>query len=221
MPAETETPPSTRLYAELVDALSGIEQRASKLKLDDLTASFEALNAVLQFLLADATLVENKAVRSLFRLWFAIYELQRGAKPKLLFEPTFHPGRKKHVGAPTITSAVLLRGYVVVATLLLLESGMAREEAARWLAAELGRNGIKQPNGKPITEKVILRWRHELGGKAPKGSDQMFAMIVQGIQQEAQDELIRGAPSGNAPFDPPQAHSLSRVLIKRLRLTGF
>jgi hypothetical protein len=189
------------LYDELVASLLAIEQRVSESKLDHLSASFEALSAVIGFLNADPMVVKAEATRALFRLYFAIYDLQRGANPKLLCEPTFHDGREEHVGAPTLTSVVLVRAHVAAAVLLLCESGMSRNDAARWLTAELDRSKIRQPNGKPINARLVLRWRDELNGKAPKGSDQVFRLIVDGMRRQVQDAQL-AQPLSDAPFGP-------------------
>jgi hypothetical protein len=59
-----------------------------------------------------------------------------------------------------------------------------------------------------------------LNGKAPKGSDQVFRLIVDGMRRQVQDAQLAQPPS-DAPFGPAQAQALSSVLIKRLSLAGF
>jgi hypothetical protein len=212
--------PDAAKYEALIETLSDIERRASASEIDALTASYESIAAILPFLNADPRVVELESTRPLFRLMLAISDLKRGAKPPLLFDPAFDPERGSHIGAPTLTSVVLLREHVVFAFLLLCKAGMSNNEAGAWLAAELRKSGIKHPNKKAIGARVISRWRGELQGKSPKGSDEIFDLIVQGALREFQEAEQKGQLSA-VTHEKEQAQALARRLIKRLRIAGF
>jgi hypothetical protein len=200
-------------YEALIERLLDIQRHESSL--DPLSASFEALSAVVEFLNADTRLVENEATTLLVRLFLALHDWRRGAKPKLLFDA---PSRKRAKGgAPTHTSAVILREYVNAAFLILCEA-MSQQEASRWLATELKHAGIEQSNGHAIDARVIIRWRAERGGKSPKGSDETFAMLVLGAQRNLAEKY---SYDDDAPITRQQAQVGASFFIERLKLAGF
>ena len=205
--------PDAGLYEALIEKLLHVQQRASSSKIDALTASFEALAGVLDFLKADARIVESEAARPLYHLLLAINDRIQGAKPKLFFDLPERPD-----GAPSYTSAVVLRTLVNAAFLPLCEVGMSSAEAGKWLAAELRLSGIKQPNGQAVDPRAVARWGAELGGKSPKGSDQAFGMFVHGAQSATE---ARQTPADSAPLDRQQAKEFARVMIKLMRIAGF
>jgi hypothetical protein len=212
-------PDATR-YQELIETLFDIERRTSTADISPLAASYESLSAVIGFLYADPEVVERESARPLYRLMIAIYDTMRGAKPKLLFEPASHPGREDHKGAPTHLFVNLLRGHVVAAFLLLRESGMSSVEAGKWLAAELKRSAVKSSDGKIIDAKIIIRWRRELGGKSPKGSDDVFRLILESEMGKA-PAIEDGELRSDSFFDRSQAQACAQTIIKRLRIMGF
>ena len=209
--------PDAAKYETLVERLSEIERRASTSELDHLAASFEALNAVITYLGADPRIVERGATRSLGRLRFALHDRMLGAKPKLFFEP---PDRKGAQGAPSYTSAVVLRPLVISAFLSLRNGGLSKEEASRWLAAELKESGVIQPNGRAVNARTIVRWHTELGGKSPKGSDWVFGEFIKGAQR-ALEKAGYQHTQANAPFGSSEAEIVAQCLIKLLRAAGF
>ena len=175
------------------------------------------LTAVIGFLNTDNRLVENEATTSLGRLRLALLDRLRGAKPKLLFDK---PNRMGAEGAPSHTSSALLRARVNAAYLSLCESGMSQQEASGWVAAELKRCGIKQPNGRTVDPRTIVRWRAEMGGKSPKGSDEAFATHVLGAQSSLR-QMYAEPQSDDKRLTPRQAKAAAAVFIKTLRIAGF
>src|SRR5262245_29821103 len=134
-------PPDTANYEALIERLSGIQRRMAAGEIDELAAGHDQLCAVIGFLHADVRVGEREAARPLNQLQFAIFDRLRGAKPKLLFGPR---DRKGATGAPTYTSAVVLRSVVNVGFFVLHEyGGMSKDEAAKWLASELARYRVK------------------------------------------------------------------------------
>jgi hypothetical protein len=203
--------PDAIQYEELVEKLLELERRASSLEMDALTASYYALSAVIGFLHDDARILERGAARSLGRLLFAVLDRIQGARPKLLFGPR---GAK---GAPSHTSAVVLRVLVNAAFLTLREGGMSKEKAANWLAKELKRGGIKQPTGKEISASEIIRWHAELGAKSLKGSDEALAWFIHGAQRTFE----KAGGASETSFGWPEAQSAARVFIRLLWNVGF
>jgi hypothetical protein len=200
-------------YEELIERLLELQRREPPL--DYLGASFETLAAVCRFLNADARLVESEATRPLMRLQLALHDRRQGAKPSLFFHAPERLGAK---GAPSYTSAVILRTMVNLAFLSLCEASWSQQEASRWLAAELEKASIRQPNGHFIDARAIVRWRAELGGKSLKGSDQAFAMFVLGAPLGVQEKNLRDS---DTPLTSSQAKSIAAVFIKLLKIVGF
>jgi hypothetical protein len=209
--------PNTALYEAMIEKLLDIQHRASSSNIDPLTASFEALGAVLEFLNKDTRIVERDAARPLFQLMLAVHDRTQGAKPGLLFDP---PDRKGAKGAPSHTSTVIYRTLIVTAFLSLREGGMSKEEASKWLAAELKRSGINQPNGHFLGERAIARWSAELGGKSPSGSDEAFGMFVHGARRALQEAGHQKLHSDTL-LGRSSAQAVSQVLIKLLTIAGF
>jgi hypothetical protein len=201
-------------YEELIERLLDLQVRESSL--DALTASFEALSAVLRFLNTDVRLVQTGATKVLARLELALLDRSRGAKPKLFFDV---PNRMGARGAPSYTSSAILRAIVNAGFLSLCGAGVSKLEAGRWLAARLKHAGLKQPSGRVIGARAIARWRAELGGKSLKGSDETFAMFVLAQQPTLQAESPKEHP--DVPLTAQQARSFAAVLIKSLKIAGF
>jgi hypothetical protein len=162
--------PDAAKYDVLIEQLSEIERRTAAREIDALTASHDALCAVINFLHQDERVLEHEATRPLCRLMLAIGDRRQGAKPKLLGLVD----RKGRRGPPTGRSVILLRARLNIVFRVLLDGGMPKKEAAQWLAAELKRSGVKQPNERAIDAREIIRWHAELGGKSMKGTDKFF-----------------------------------------------
>jgi hypothetical protein len=205
-------------YKELVQRLLDLQRRQPSV--DHLTASLEALDAVLNFLIAEPRFVftesQSEALTPLCRLYFALMDRAAGAKPKLFFDP---PIRFSKGGAPSYTSAVLLRAIVNTALLGLCKSGISQQNASKWLAAELKHAGIRH-NGRLIEARTLTRWRSELGGKSLKGSDQAFTMFVRGSLQKFLEQNPQVQSDDTAP-DPQGAKMAATGLVKLLKFSGF
>jgi hypothetical protein len=202
-------------YKQLIERLLVLHRRESEL--DPLTASFEALTAVLGFLYPDIRLFEAGATRVLARLQLALLDRLTGSKPKLFFDPVDRKGAK---GAPSYTSAVILRALVNMAFLSLLGAGMAEKQASNWLASKLKDAGIKQANGHPVSARAITRWKAERRGKSLKGSDEILDQFV-----------VRWHPLLAEQYPPQQsdgtqltvneAKAAAAAFIKILNIAGF
>jgi hypothetical protein len=147
----------------------------------------------------------------------AVLDRTQGAKPKLFFDP---PDRKGAKGAPSYTSDLILRSLVNCAFLTLREVGISKQDAASFVAGELSRSGINQPNGRPISAHAVARWRDELGGKSPKGSDEIFSRFVDGAQAALRESGVAESDHPT-PLSKERAQAVSRVFIKLLKVGGF
>jgi hypothetical protein len=202
-------------YDALIERLLDLQRRDPPLH--PLSASFEALNAVLAFLYPDPRLFESEATKPLGRLLLALADRSRGAKPKLFFDA---PDRMGSGGPPSYTSAVILRAIINVSFSILRKAGVSQQEASGWLASRLKRSGIKQPSGRAIDARTIVRWRGELGGKSLKGSDEEFVKFVTGVPRSLL-EAYPNLQSSDAPLTPQDAKTAAEEFIKLLRIAGF
>jgi len=213
------SPPDAAKYDVLIEQLSEIERRTACGEIDALAASYYALCYAIQFLIMDARILEREATRPLSRLALAVLDRVRGGRPKLLFDPRERNGAK---GAPSYTSATLLRALVNSAFLALRHhGGMSKEAAGAWVEKELKRNGIKQPNGKAISARAIIRWGAELGGKSLQGSDEVFAWFVHDARRVMLEKVGWMQPPPDSQPDRRGAKKGARVIVRLLRVGGF
>jgi hypothetical protein len=158
----------------------------------------------------------------LSRLHLALLDRLHGAKPKLLLEKPALPGAK---GAPTHTSSTPLRAFVNFAYITLC-SGVHPSEAARWLAAELERVGIRQTNGEKIAARAIVRWCAERGAKSLKGSDELLTALFSNPSRSlrqyrnVREKYQRTHPDYTLPT-ATRAKEATKGLIKVMKIAGF
>src|SRR6516225_546842 len=107
--------PDPARYEELIERLLDIRRREPSLA--PLSASFESLAAVLEFLNSETRLNRVEAARPLGRLFMALMDRLAGRKPKLFVDAPDRMGAK---GAPSYTSEAILRTIVNSAFLILL-----------------------------------------------------------------------------------------------------
>lgn len=205
-------------YEKLIDFLLDLKRQEA----EPFSASLDALSAVLEFLNGDRRLWERDATLPLSRLHLALIDLAAGAKPMLLFESS---NIRRAKGAPRHTSATILRAYVIAAFITLC-AGMSRQEAAKWLAGELRRAGIKQPKGQAVELRAITRWCAERGGKSLSGADQLLADLGFPVRDTLQELRSRREKylrdhSGYALPTPRDVKQAAAGLIKLLKITGF
>ena len=203
-------------YEQLVERLLDLQRRG--LPVAPLDSASEALVAVLGFLSADARLMKNEALQPLWRLFFAVMDRQRGAKPKLFFDP---PNRLGDKGAPTYTSATFLRALVNLASLPFRKAGVARVEASKWIAMELKRAGITDTRGRAIGARAIARWGDEVRGKSLTGSDDILATLVRYGPRMLLEKNPKLIESPDAPLSAEDAKIAAAHFINFLKAVGF
>ena len=170
--ADLRGPPS-----ELTDALLLVQERFEANQLSDLAACQVALTCVISFLLRDETAAKRGAVRRLSALHHALNDRIKGAKPALLFAtPTCG-------GAPAHQSEGARRAQFILALEVLFRSGVPKETAAHWLSDEMRKRNICDSKGGNVSERVLLRWRSELGAKSLSGSDAAFRILSRPLEK--------------------------------------
>jgi hypothetical protein len=160
--------PPTFRYRALVAELLRANQ-ASEGGDDDLHVVLKSLVSVLHFLDGDLIVRGTGLTRPLGILANALRDLLMGARPDLFFaRPKGRSGRPKNI------SFEVARGTAAAALHALISWGESRHSAAKFVADELRRAGIKAPGGKTIMPAQILRWRDEIGGRASELTETTF-----------------------------------------------
>lgn len=152
-------PGSTR-YTELINYLARAKVAEESGK-DRLEISLSALVQVIEFLDADPEVLARDLTRPLAALVLAVRDFSGGGKPDLLLKT-----RSRKRGAPTNTSFDTVRATIAAALSVLIKNGRSRNEAAKFVVDELHSLRVKTPSGRRISERLVLQWRDEIGGRA-------------------------------------------------------
>ena len=188
-------------YAILHENLIALLNLVETGQMDELDAATESVSKVIKLLYNDPVAVARGSITLLASVHYSLHDVSQGAKPAL-----FDVRGKPKGGRPSGTSSV--RPPVVLIYNILLHAKIDREESARWLAAELKKKRIVE-RGKSIEANQIKRWRDELNGQSPWGSDQFYRV------------LESGTPRQNWSTDPNRARDHVRKLIQVLVVHGF
>jgi hypothetical protein len=147
----------TKLIAELAKA-----KVAAQSGQDELSMALKCLVAVLQFLDDDLEVRTAMLTRPLGTLVAAMRDVLIGERPNLFFDRPNEPGR------PSGTTFEAVKGGIAALADALITWGEPQEVAAKFIAGELRRLGVRVPKRKgqsvEISFKQVLRWRHEVGG---------------------------------------------------------
>ncbi len=174
--------PSTARYSALLNSLAEAKRGASSEK-DDLKSCLEALVAVIEFLKEDRRLVYDKLDEQLLVLTQNLRDLTLGAKPSIFFRR-----RKQGPGAPANRSLHANMAVMAACITALMEAGMGRGAAARFVATEAARLGIA-PRGKPETASGLLRYRDEMkGGRAPQLAQDTYKDVTSAWEKLRREE---------------------------------
>lgn len=166
-----QRPPVLKFRKLLTDLLRATE--AAETGEDELAVVLRCVVSLIRFLEGDLTIKGTGIVRPLGRLAIALRDLGRGARPPLFFDrPDRNVGRPKDI---TIEAA---RGHIAAAASFLIEQGEAAAAAADFIAATLRELHINYRNGKPISARQILRWRHETGGPSPERAERTYKDVL-------------------------------------------
>jgi hypothetical protein len=187
-----------------MNSLFALEIGVKNGKVDRLDGGTEALYLVLRYFNSDPETVRLLLTKSLASIAHALHDTSQGAKPSLIFERS----ATKNRGAPARLAKAGLRAQVNLLFEMLIRAKIPRTDAAKWLAAELGKAGVLN-SGKPIKAPQIDRWSRERDGKSLSGSDATYRKLAAGQER-------RGWPS-----QPQEARARVRRLIGTLRAAGF
>lgn len=196
--------PSSLRYRQLIADLARAE-RDLRAGHNDLSAVFSYLVSVAKFLDADPLVANREITRPLNLLIGAVRDLALGAKPALFFNR-----KKKGAGRPTGVSFDLAKGAAAAVLDVLIECNESRDEAAKFVARELGLLGSKSPTGNAVQPAQLLRWRDEIYGRAPALANKQFK------------ELRAGYTHLFLPSDTRETrHALARECLRAVRSMGF
>lgn len=162
---------------------------------DPLVGGTKALFALIRFL-EDAPMIKlSGATAPLRRLGYALRDTAEGAKPPMLFgRPPSTSG-----GAPTGTSADIVRGLLAAALEVLIRGGEKLNTASKFVADEARKRRITHRDGDCIKPIQIQRWRDNINGKANEATNRAFVETLAGMVEAG---VI---PEKNAKPTQPQA----------------
>jgi hypothetical protein len=180
------TMPSEQRYRELIDELRDTTQSFNGAKDDEarLVLGRRALREVMRYLWCDPEVLNGKLTKPLAVLRGALYDVEQGAKPKLLNPP--RPERedpsnnrlKPHMGKASGTAGETIQGSLAFALELLARGGMSTGKGADWVADKARQEYARCADGSPIAPRQIKNWRAEISrGKAPQEARETFERL--------------------------------------------
>jgi hypothetical protein len=142
-------------------------------------AAIFALDAVLFFLMRVRESQTLQLTSCLGELHRALVDLELGAAPPFL---RLKPKRSRR---PDPSDRQQIKGAVAASMSLLMKFGQTREEAARLIAAELRRNGVKLSGGQQLNWGTVASWRDQVRRAAPSQSEASFCyrLLIDGGMQ--------------------------------------
>jgi hypothetical protein len=210
MPINYSEPERRGSYEELLLKLKAVQEWREAGGGSDLDAAFADLSVVICFLKADHDVRETRAALPLEKLLLALADASKGGKPSMLYDVV------RKAGPPVRPTEAVKRAQIIIMFEMLCDAGV--EKPAEWLAAKLKAFGVEDANAKrdkdgikrkTITPAKLERWRSELSGKSPEGSDEAY-------------EYLRGRDKKRGERLSP-AHAKSIVVGRLLSLlaSGF
>ena len=198
-------------YADLLDGLTAAAREMEGP--DKLAAVERALGAVVRFVQGDANAFAAGAHLPLIALARAVNDLRAGSLPELFNVP---PTANRPAG----TAFGMARGQAAAAVAILEDAGMQPADAAAFVAAELARHGIAQPDGKregeAIGPSLVRRWRQDVRqGKAQRMATQAYRAA---IEAELQRRARLGAGDPGTPDTIAAAQDQAARLVASLAI---
>jgi hypothetical protein len=156
---------------------------------EHLETSVAAFGAVIQYLQVEAGGELLGSLRPLTRLYTALHDVLRGARPPLLFDTKL--AKLPGVSKPTNQFRDYLRGQLAEALSGLVLAGMSLTDAGRFMEVELHKAGCpwrRNKLGDPIRGRDVLRWRSEvMDTRAPKAQRDGAALVAATRRPRPQD----------------------------------
>lgn len=198
-------------YADLLDGLTDAARAMEGA--DKLAAVERALGAVVRFVQGDHAAFAAGAHLPLIALARAINDLRMGSPPDLFDVP---PTANRPAG----TAFGMARGQAAAAVAILEDAGVQPNEAAAFVAAEMARRGIVQPDGKrqgeAIAPSLVRRWRQDVRqGKAQRMATQAYRAAM---EAELQRRTRLGAGDPGTPDTIAAAQDRAARLVASLAM---
>jgi hypothetical protein len=165
-----------------VDALAQLAANLAALSDagEHLETSVAAFGAVIQYLQVDAGGELLSSLRPLTRLYMALQDVLRGARPPLLFDAKL--AKLPGVSKPTNQFRDYLRGQLAEALSGLVLARMSLTDAGRFMEVELHKAGCpwrRNKLGDPIRGRDVLRWRAEvMDTRAPEAQREAAEQVA-------------------------------------------
>jgi hypothetical protein len=131
----------------------------------DLIAAVIALDKVIDFLRFSPGMPSINDRRKRFKILHdlrqVLFDLSEGGAPAPMLRPGSNPS-----GRPADVSTVLaMKGILAALMHLKQRAGMARLEAAKWIADNVSPKFASRISRKPITPRMVEEWLDRFGGK--------------------------------------------------------
>jgi hypothetical protein len=191
--------------AGMCNILAGISEARARRPEMRRRASMFAIDAVIAFLVR--IYKQRAPTEALLDVSSALLELERGVTPPLFrLEPT----RSR---PPDSIDRVMTKGIAAAAMSTMMKAGLEREEAARRVADELRRGGVKLGGRRHLDGGTVASWRDQ--AKAAKGRTDV-AMVYR-LCMEGRGLLGPMAPPiMYVKLDAEQRQYYSRGVLRQL-----
>jgi hypothetical protein len=199
-PFDQKDPGGWSLRGDLLDCLREVQASFDETGADRLLACIAGLDALRMALNTNPLVGAEGLTGWLGKLTLALADCHAGAKPELL-ESRSPPSR------PTRPSLDMLKASSAHVLDTMTEGGMPQEEAARFIASLLRKNGVEEVAGKGVSTKLIISWRR--GIKECTASDS-----AQRVYRRLADERSKHVGAGHHTDPRGEARAL---LTKMLR----
>jgi hypothetical protein len=148
-------PPLAAAVAQMFDRLArAAEVRAQHPDMRRMAAIF-AVNSVLNFIMCIDDHRALSLMVSLLDVWEALVDLERNSVPPLFKLKTRQSGRLDS------SDRHYTKGAAAAAMSLMMDAGFGRKEAARRVADELRRSGVKLSGRREIDGGTVASWRDQ------------------------------------------------------------
>jgi hypothetical protein len=168
-------------------------------------AAILAVNAFSQFVMYIDKRRTPGLIASLLEVSTALLDLERDVAPPLF---KLKPSRSRR---PEPSERQTMKGAAEAAMSLMMEAGVGREEAARRVADEHRRDGVKLGGNRHLDSGTVASWRDQ--AKAPAQDRTKFAAVYRLCMDGGVGPM---APRPLWSFDAQQREHFSRSVLAQL-----
>jgi len=201
-PWRPSSPSYRQFFAQLAKANAELDEEGN-----DLPAVLRALVATMRFVDSDPYAVSNELSRPIDISDNAFRDIIAGGKPELLFARR----HRKH-NAPADLSAHAAHAAMAGAIDALMAAGVPRKEAASYVIQKAKELRLRIARA-DLTDRQVLRWRDEIGARAPKLAENVYRSQVK--KRTEQFPLQRGEEAR------VEANRFVEGCLKAIRAAGF